>query len=58
MSSLTERHQLILEKLKKEGSIHVVDLGEVLNVSPVTIRKDLQFLEQNFPYTFQYSKLK
>lgn len=45
MSSLTERHQLILEKLKKEGSIHVVDLGEILNVSPVTIRKDLQFLD-------------
>ena len=45
MSSLTERHQYILERLKKEGSVKVLDLCQALNVSSVTIRKDLQLLE-------------
>lgn len=45
MSNLTDRHNQILEKLKKEGSVNVVDLCETLNVSSVTIRKDLQLLE-------------
>lgn len=45
MSSLTERHQHIIGKLKKEGSVSVVDLCEELNVSSVTIRKDLKLLE-------------
>jgi DeoR family transcriptional regulator, aga operon transcriptional repressor len=45
MSTLTERHQFIIERLKKEGSVKVVDLCADLNVSSVTIRKDLKFLE-------------
>jgi len=45
MSNLTDRHNQILEKLKKEGSVNVVDLCEKMNVSSVTIRKDLQLLE-------------
>lgn len=45
MSNLTDRHQQILEKLKKEGNVKVIDLCSELNVSSVTIRKDLQFLE-------------
>jgi DeoR family transcriptional regulator of aga operon len=45
MSSLTERHQHIIKKLKREGSVKVVDLCQELNVSPVTIRKDLKLLE-------------
>lgn len=45
MISLQERHQHILDKLKKEGSIKVLDLCSELNVSSVTIRKDLQLLE-------------
>lgn len=43
--TLTERHQYILGKLKKEGSVKVVDLCDALNVSSVTIRKDLKQLE-------------
>ncbi len=43
--TLTERHQLIIEKLKKEGSVKVFDLCNELNVSSVTIRKDLKLLE-------------
>lgn len=45
MSNLLERHQQILEMIKKEGSIKVNDLCNDFNVSSVTIRKDLQFLE-------------
>ncbi|WP_084490471.1 DeoR/GlpR family DNA-binding transcription regulator [Niabella ginsenosidivorans] len=45
MSTLVERHQHILGALKKKGSVQVVDLCQELNVSSVTIRKDLQFLE-------------
>lgn len=45
MLSLHERHQFILNKLKKEGNIKVLDLCSDLNVSSVTIRKDLKLLE-------------
>lgn len=64
MKNLTERHQFILDQLQKDQFIQVVDLCEALSVSPVTIRKDLQLLEdkgllfrthggatQNNPYT-------
>ncbi|MGZ5285969.1 MAG: DeoR family transcriptional regulator, partial [Flavisolibacter sp.] len=43
--TLTERHQYILGKLKKEGRVKVIDLCDALNVSSVTIRKDLKQLE-------------
>jgi DeoR family transcriptional regulator of aga operon len=45
MSTLAERHQFILSKLKKEGKVNVLDLCNELNVSSVTIRKDLKLLE-------------
>lgn len=45
MSSLTERHQFILARLKEEGHVKVIDLCNDLNVSSVTIRKDLKLLE-------------
>lgn len=43
--NLTERHQHILSRLKKEGSVNVIDLCTELEVSSVTIRKDLKLLE-------------
>jgi len=43
--TLTERHQHILSRLKKQGSVNVIDLCNDLNVSSVTIRKDLKMLE-------------
>ena len=43
--NLTERHQLIITKLKREGTVKVLDLCNELNVSSVTIRKDLKLLE-------------
>lgn len=45
MISLAERHQYILNRLKKEGKVNVLDLCTDLNVSSVTIRKDLKLLE-------------
>ena len=45
MSNLIQRHQQIINKLKKEGRVSVIDLCDELNVSSVTIRKDLKLLE-------------
>lgn len=45
MSTQAERHQYILARLQKEGKVNVLDLCADLNVSSVTIRKDLKVLE-------------
>src|SRR5690625_5004806 len=45
MSTIANRHQAILDKLDKEGSVQVLELCEELEVSAVTIRKDLKLLE-------------
>ncbi len=41
-----ERHALIMDRLTKQGSIMVSDLVRAMNVSSVTIRKDLTELEK------------
>ena len=41
-----KRHQLILEKLSEDKYLEVSELCELLDVSAVTIRKDLRFLEK------------
>ena len=43
---MDERHQEILDILRVQGSVSVTDLAGRLNVSEVTIRKDLTVLEQ------------
>lgn len=45
MKNITDRHKYILEKLKREGKVNIVDLVEEMAVSGVTIRKDLKLLE-------------
>lgn len=40
-----ERHQVIMGQLQKKGTVNVMDLCKELNVSSVTIRKDLKLLE-------------
>ncbi|MBE7179094.1 MAG: DeoR/GlpR transcriptional regulator [Mucilaginibacter polytrichastri] len=45
MSNSTERHQHILNKIASDGHINVQKLGKELEVSTVTIRKDLKLLE-------------
>jgi DeoR/GlpR family transcriptional regulator of sugar metabolism len=43
---MTKRHVKILEILSKNNSAEVIALSELLNVSQVTIRKDLDALEE------------
>jgi len=40
-----ERHALVLEALKRDGSVRVVDLVAELGVAPVTVRRDIAQLE-------------
>ncbi|MDB5239779.1 MAG: transcriptional regulator [Spirosoma sp.] len=42
---MVERHQLILQQLKEHGGITVQELSDLMDVSGVTIRKDLKLLE-------------
>jgi DeoR family transcriptional regulator, aga operon transcriptional repressor len=45
MLNIAERHQFILKKINNEGHVSVIDLCKQLDVSSVTIRKDLKLLE-------------
>lgn len=45
MHNITERHQIILEKLHQRERVNVLELSKQLQVSAVTIRKDLKILE-------------
>lgn len=44
--NITDRHQLILQKLQENGRVEIQELSESLQVSGVTIRKDLKLLEE------------
>uniref|UniRef100_UPI003216A7B3 DeoR/GlpR family DNA-binding transcription regulator n=1 Tax=uncultured Draconibacterium sp. TaxID=1573823 RepID=UPI003216A7B3 len=46
MLSIAERHQFILNTLKDKGFVKVSDIAKELDVTPVTIRKDLKTLEK------------
>jgi DeoR/GlpR family transcriptional regulator of sugar metabolism len=46
MALINRRQQDILNELEQKGYVNVVDLCETHNVSTVTIRKDLNFLEK------------
>ena len=43
--SVPERRNKIIELLKDSGQVTVVELNKILNVSGVTVRKDLQYLD-------------
>jgi DeoR family transcriptional regulator of aga operon len=43
--NITERHQSILQLLQKKGRVDIQELSELLQVTGVTIRKDLKALE-------------
>ncbi len=45
-TSTVERRTLIIDKLDAEGQLDVISLSKELNVSEVTIRNDLNWLEQ------------
>jgi DeoR family transcriptional regulator of aga operon len=44
--TITERHQLILKRLNETGFVNVTEISKELDVSSVTIRKDLKLLEE------------
>lgn len=44
--STIKRHQIIIEKVNKDGQVKVNDLCDEFDVSSVTVRKDLKFLEE------------
>ncbi|MBB1287280.1 DeoR/GlpR transcriptional regulator [Flavisolibacter sp. BT320] len=44
--TITERHQLILQKLQEAGKVDIQELAESMQVSGVTVRKDLKLLEE------------
>ena len=46
MLSIAERHKHILDKLNAQGFVKVLDIARELDVTPVTIRKDLKLLEE------------
>jgi len=46
MKSITDRHQLILQRLKENGQVTIQELSDLMEVSGVTIRKDLKLLEE------------
>jgi DeoR family transcriptional regulator, aga operon transcriptional repressor len=45
MKNITDRHQLILQKLQEDGRVNIQELSDLMEVSGVTIRKDLKLLE-------------
>lgn len=45
MGNIAKRHKFILEHLKQDGYVKVQELSQKLEVSEVTIRKDLKYLE-------------
>ncbi|GAB3706422.1 DeoR family transcriptional regulator [Spirosoma flavus] len=45
MRNIAERHQLILQQLKESGRVNIQELSDLMDVSGVTIRKDLKLLE-------------
>jgi DeoR family transcriptional regulator of aga operon len=45
MKNITGRHQLILQKLQENGRVNIQELSDDMQVSEVTIRKDLKLLE-------------
>lgn len=45
MSTINERRRYILDQIAKDGFVKVAELAKALGVTPVTIRKDLNYLE-------------
>jgi DeoR family transcriptional regulator of aga operon len=45
MKNITDRHEFILRKLKENGKVNIIELTDLMQVSGVTIRKDLKLLE-------------
>ena len=46
MNNLEQRHRFIIEQIEERGSVNVIELAESLDVSDMTIRRDLTELEK------------
>ncbi|ERJ57181.1 DeoR/GlpR family DNA-binding transcription regulator [Sphingobacterium paucimobilis] len=46
MKNITDRHEYILKKIKENNKVTIQELSDEMNVSSVTIRKDLKLLEE------------
>lgn len=46
ITGTSERRELIIQRLRQQGSVQVNDLSNDFGVSTVTIRNDLAFLEK------------
>lgn len=46
MKNITDRHEYILKKIKDNNKVTIQELSDEMNVSSVTIRKDLKLLEE------------
>jgi len=46
VKTITDRHQFILKKLQEKGKVSIPQLVDEMQVSGVTIRKDLKLLEE------------
>src|SRR5690606_16668462 len=46
MKSITDRHEYILKKLRENNKVTIAELCQEMDVSNVTIRKDLKVLEE------------
>lgn len=55
MLSIAERHKHILDKLNAQGFVKVLDIARELDVTPVTIRKDLKFNWEEKKLLFSYT---
>jgi DeoR family transcriptional regulator of aga operon len=44
--TITDRHQFILQRLHENGRVDIQDLSDAMQVSGVTVRKDLKLLEE------------
>jgi DeoR family transcriptional regulator, aga operon transcriptional repressor len=44
--TITDRHQFILQRLHENGRVDIQELSDLMQVSGVTVRKDLKLLEE------------
>ena len=43
--AVDERHMKILNMIRERGEVKVEDLAKIFQISPMTVRRDMQYLE-------------
>lgn len=44
--AVDERHMKILNMIRERGEVKVEDLAKIFQISPMTVRRDMQYLEE------------